>query len=253
MNTAYTPWASAWVSVRSVIVNTALYNVGQRLRKRHLDNPALKLWWDLYYQNMPVQTQKGPLIENYLKKLLFVMNQARQDCNRIFAIRIDLHYPDGTHAGLIAAQNATLSAFLEYLHQELDVAGTKYPHKLRNAWCCEQETSVNPHYHLLLLLNGNAYNGYMYIDKTPRGDYEYDNLFHRIVRAWSRAINCPQENMEGLVQLPRKPITKEFAKWHFRSDDHKVFADVFHAASYLCKAYTKPIGQGVHCFDGSRH
>ena len=60
-------------------MNTALYNVGQRPRKRHSDNPALKLWWDIYYQNMPVQSRKGPLIENYLKKLLFVMNQSRQD------------------------------------------------------------------------------------------------------------------------------------------------------------------------------
>lgn len=234
-------------------MNTALYNVGQRRRKRHQDNPALKLWWDIYYQNMLVQTQRGPLIENYLEKLLFVMNQSRQDCNRLFAIRIDLHYPGGIHAGLIAPQNATISAFLQYLHQELDAAGIKYPHKLRNAWCCEQDTSENPHYHLLLLLNGDAYNGLGYMDKTPCGDYGYDNLFHRIVRAWARAINHPQECMAGLVQVPRKPISNDLATWFFRSDDQTAFTDVFYAASYLCKAYTKPIGQGVHCFDGSRH
>lgn len=233
-------------------MNSSLYNVGQRLRKRHPDNTALRLWWDSYYQNMLAQTQKGPLIENFLEKLLFVMNQARKDCNRLFALRIDLRYPTGTHASLIDFQNATISAFFQYLQWELDAAGTKYHHKLRKVWCCEQDTSVNPHYHLLLLLNGDAYNGLGYVNQTPCGDYEYDNLFHRIVRAWARAINHPQQCMAGLVQVPRKPISNEMATWFFRSDEQTVFAEIFYAASYLCKSYSKPIGQGVHCFDGSK-
>lgn len=233
-------------------MNTAIYNVGQHLRKRHPENPALKLWWEGYYQYMWVQTQKGPLIENYLAKLLDVMGKAREDCNRIFAIRIDLHFPNGIQAGLIDPQNATISTFLHYFQLELDQAGIKYPHKLRNAWCREQDSSVNPHFHLLLLFNGDAYNGLGYMDKTPSGDYGYDNLFHRIVRAWARAIGYPQECMEGLVQVPRKPVINELATWFFHSNDQAAFAEVFGAASYLCKAATKPIGQGVHCFDGSR-
>lgn len=233
-------------------MNTALYNVGQRQRKRHIDNTALKLWWNSPYHQLTVQIQKGPLIENYLERLFDVMSKARQDCKRIFAIRIDLHYPAGTHADLIDPKNATISAFLNYFQWELDRAGTKYQHKFRYAWCREQSTSVNPHYHLLLLFNGDAYNGLGYIDKTPYGDYGYDNLFHRIVRAWARAINYPQEYMEGLVRVPKKPVTKDFATWFFHSDEQTTFAEVFEAASYLCKAATKPIGQGVHCFDSSR-
>jgi hypothetical protein len=119
-------------------------------------------------------------------------------------------------------------------------------------WCCEQDTSINPHYHLLLLLNGDAYNGLGYIGRTQSSDYGYENLFHRIVRSWARAINHPQECMEGLVQVPRKPVTNELATWFFHSEDQFTFEQVFGAASYLCKEHSKPIGQGVNCFDGSR-
>jgi len=233
-------------------MNTALYNVGQRRRKRHSDNPALKLWWDIYYQNMLVQTQRGPLIENYLDKLLFVMNQARQDCNRVLAIRIDLRYPLGTLADINERDNASISAFFYYLQLELDRAGTKYPHKLRYVWCCEQSSSDLPHYHLLLLLNGDAYKGLGYMDKTPCGDYGYENLFHRIIRAWAKAINHPEDLMAGLVHIPCKPVTSELATWFFHKSDQYTFEQVFWAASYLCKEHSKPIGKGVHCFGGSR-
>ncbi|QPL44918.1 Protein of unknown function [Vreelandella subterranea] len=233
-------------------MNTFTYNVGQHLRKCHPDNPDLKLWWEGYYQSMWVQTQKGPLIENYLAKLFDVMNRSRQDCNRILAIRIDLRFPNGMYAGLLDYKNSALSAFKTFFQRELDRAGIKYPHKFRCVWCCEQDTSINPHYHLLLLLNGDAYNGLGYIGRTQSSDYGYENLFHRIVRSWARAINHPQECMEGLVQVPRKPVTNELATWFFHSEDQFTFEQVFGAASYLCKEHSKPIGQGVNCFDGSR-
>lgn len=233
-------------------MNTVITTVGQQLRKRHPDNPALKLWWENYYHGMCVQTQKGPLIENYLMRLLDVMSKARKDCNRIFAVRIDLHFPSGIQTGVIDLQNTFISTFMYDLQLELDKAGTKYAHKFRNVWCREQGSSVNPHFHLLLLLNGDAYNSLGYMDKTPSGDYGYNNLFHRIVRAWSRSISYPQEYMEGLIQVPKKPVINELATWFFRSNDQAASAEVFGAASYLCKAATKPIGQGVHCFDGSR-
>ncbi|WP_404345770.1 inovirus-type Gp2 protein [Vreelandella venusta] len=233
-------------------MNAAIYNVGQQLRKRHPDNPALKLWWENYYHGMWVQTQKGPLIENYLAKLLDVMRNARQDCNRILAIRIDLRFPISMNSSAVGQKNSTLSEFQIFLRRELDRANTKYPHRLRVVWCCEQNTSINPHYHLLLLLNGDAYNSIGFVGKSPCGRYVYENIFHRIVRSWALAINQPHECMEGLVQLPRKPITNEMAVWFFQREDQMTFGQVFGAASYLCKAYSKNLGNGVHCFDGSR-
>jgi len=231
-------------------MNTAIYTAGLRPRKRHLDNPAHRLWWAGCYQGMWVQAQKGPLIENYLESLLWVMNQAREDCGRLFAIRVDLRFPEG-YMGYTGADNTYIRRFLDCFLWELDVAGITKPHKMRYAWCHEKSTSHHHHYHLLLLLNGDAYNQLGCMKKSEDGGYGYSNLYHRIVRAWSNTLNWPQEGMELLARIPEKPYGA-LATWFFRSDDQPAFADVFGAASYLCKEATKPIGQGVHCFDGSR-
>ncbi|WP_185856326.1 YagK/YfjJ domain-containing protein [Vreelandella populi] len=232
-------------------MNLIIPNVGQRRRKRHQDNPALKLFWEFEYHNMMVQTQKGPLIENYLETLLRVMNQARQDCSRLFAVRIDLRFPAEDYTGYIGLDNAYIRKFLDFLQWELNIAGNTKPHKMRYVWCLEQATSSHHHYHLLLLLNGNAYRYLGDMKKSPDGFYSYDNLYHRLVRAWAFAINWPQECMDLLARVPEKHY-KTLATWEFKDDDQTTFADLFYAASYLCKAYSKPIGQGVHCFDGSQ-
>lgn len=231
-------------------MNTAIYTVGLRPRKRHLYNPAHRLWWADCYQGMWVQAQKGPLIENYLESLLCVMNQARNDCGRLLAIRVDLRFPVG-YMGYAGTDNRPISSFLYYLHSQLDIAGITKPHKMRYAWCHERSTSQHHHYHLLLLLNGDAYNTLGCMMKSEDGGYGYNNLYHRIVRAWADSLNWPQEGMELLARIPEKPCGG-LATWFFRSDDQAAFANVFGAASYLCKEATKPIGQGVHCFDASR-
>lgn len=231
-------------------MNTAIYTAGLRPRKRHLFNTALRLWWIHYYQGMRVQAQKGPLIENYLESLLWVMNQAREDCGRLFAIRVDLRFPVG-YMDYAGTDNRSISSFLYYFQKELDAAVITKPHKMRYAWCHERSTSHHHHYHLLLLLNGDAYNHLGYMNKSEDGGYNYNNLYHRIVRAWANTLNWPQESMELLARIPEKP-NGELASWFFRRDDQAAFADVFGAASYLCKEATKPIGQSVHCFDASR-
>jgi len=233
-------------------MNTTLPNVGQRNRKRHPDNPALKLFWECRYQDMRVLTHEGPLIENYLEILLRVMNQARQDCPRIFAVRIDLLFPAEGYMGYSGCDNACATSFISHLLWELDVANTKYPHKMRYTWCREQVSSIHHHYHVLLLLNGQAYKGLGYFGKSHGGGFDRDNLYHRIVRAWSSAIAWPLEDMGGLVNVATDSVTEKKYLWNFYQNDQAAFAEVFYGASYMCKAYSKPIKQGFRCFDGSR-
>jgi len=111
---------------------------------------------------------------------------------------------------------------------------------------------TKPHYHLLLLLNGDAYRGINSSSFSPNGDYEGNNLLHRIVRAWSRAIGWPQDAMRGLVHVAKDKLTGKFYTYHFHRDDHAAFAEVFFGASYLCKVHSKPLAQRIHCFEGSR-
>ncbi|SFT80025.1 YagK/YfjJ domain-containing protein [Halomonas saccharevitans] len=230
--------------------------VGQRLRKRHWDNPHLRLWFDAYYHDMRVQTSRGPLIENYLYTLLRVMNQARRANSRTYAIRIDLRFPEAMPVSSLLASNAAMNKFFTRLGWELDLIKIKYPHDMRYVWVREQDTSDKPHYHVLLLFNGNALQSLgplsAYAEKSATEAYAGDILYHRLVRAWEGVIGLPAEQMGGLVNVSKDKFTKELITFHFHRDDQDSFEQLFYAASYMCKAHTKPIAQGMHCCDGSR-
>lgn len=232
-------------------MNTAAYNVGQRRRKRVQDNPALKYWWLDYYQQMRVQSLGGPLIENYLEILLRVMNQARSNCTHIFAVRIDLHFPLEGYEGIKNHRLKVMTAFIAQLNWELRRARTKHAPQLRFVWCREKATSANSHYHLLLLLNGHAYRSLGQFKKSADGGYNRENLFHRIMRAWSFAIDWPLEDMQGLVHVAKNRITDKPYRWNFQRDDQAAFEEIFYGASYLCKEFSKTFGQRFHCFDSS--
>ncbi|WP_373190451.1 inovirus-type Gp2 protein [Halomonas sp.] len=230
--------------------------VGQRYRKRHPDNPHLRLWFYLIYHGMQVQTSRGPLIENYLYTLLRVMNQARRANSRTYAIRIDLRFPEAMLVSSLLVSNAAISQFFTNLCWELNLINLKYPHDMRYVWAREQKNSDKPHYHVLLLFNGNALQSLgplsPYADKSATEAYAADTLYHRIVRAWEGVVGWPAEQMGGLVNVSRDKLTKELLTFHFHHDDQTTFEELFYAASYLCKAHTKPIAQGVHCCEGSR-
>ncbi|MCG6658531.1 inovirus Gp2 family protein [Halomonas campisalis] len=228
------------------------FTVGKRPRKRHPECPDLLLYWENHYRTMPVQSQLGPLITNYLETTYRVMTQARSSCTRLLAVRLDLRFPAEMPVGPLHADNGVISRFLYFLRSELDDAGLKYPHDLRYVWCREQHKSDKPHYHLLLLFNGDAYFSIGDMRPSSDGGYHNQNLFHRIVRAWCRAMGWPSDAMQGLVHVARDTLTGGLYAQHFHSNDHATFAEVFYRASYLCKAHSKPVGQGVHCFDGSR-
>lgn len=230
--------------------------VGQRLRKRHSDNNQLRYWYQPSYSYMRVQTAHGPLIENYLATTLRVMTWARQAHSQILAIRVDLRFPEGILATDPHANNSRVSQFLNNLRWELELVCTR-PHDMRYVWCREQKVSLLPHYHLLLLFNGNALRSLGDLRAQPNGDmsdcYDEDNLYHRLVRSWEGAIGGAPIDMKGLVNIPRRSQGGGHAVFHFHRDDQNTFQEVFYAASYLCKAYSKPIGQGIHCLEGSRH
>ncbi|MBS9403710.1 inovirus Gp2 family protein [Halomonas sp. TRM85114] len=231
-------------------------NVGLRLRKCHPDNPHLRLWFDPTYHDMRVQTSRGPLIENYLHTLRRVMNQARRANSRTFAIRIDLRFPAAMPVSSLHASNAAMNKYFTRLCWELDLIKLKYPHDMRYVWVREQKNSDKPHYHVLLLFNGNALRSLgtlsAYAEEGDMEAYAGDNLYHRLVRAWEGVVGWPAEQMKGLVEVTEDTITEEIVTYHFYRDDQATFEKLFYAASYMCKAHTKPIAQGMHCCDGSR-
>ncbi|EWH01918.1 hypothetical protein Q427_11400 [Halomonas sp. BC04] len=204
---------------------------------------------------MAVQTASGPLIENYLETTHRVLSLALDAHSKILAVPVLLCYPKTMPPGKLLPNNLAISRFLYLLNWEMDLINTAHAPDMRDLWCREQVTSDKPHYHALLFFNGNALQRLGSLNAFSKGSieaYGSDCLYHRIVRAWAWAIGWPLEQMQGLVDVAADTITDELYVYHFHRDDHNAIQQVFYAASYMCKAYSKPIGDGVHCFEGSR-
>lgn len=180
--------------------------------KRHPSNSKLRLHYGHTFRGVPVFQYPGlPLITNYLETTWRVLHDAMNANLRTLAIRLDLRYPDAMPVGPMHADNACLSRFFTALQQELKDAHTKYPPDLRYVWCREQNNSDKPHYHLLLLLNYDAFCSLGNFAHSAPGQYHRDNLYHRCVRAWQCAIGLhgpsPRDWLTSLRIDSHRPTT----------------------------------------------
>jgi len=219
--------------------------------KRHPHNPHWKCHYSGTFTGMPVyQHVNGPLIEQYLERSLHILQQVMACQRRTFVCRMDLRFPEGYPAATLDHHNVLLLNFWRYLKRELAATAGKYRPCLRFLWAREHESSETHHYHLMLLLNYEAIFTVGNYSPSPGGGYYRNNLTHRVVRSWARAIEWPLENMGGRVQVCLHPNTPTPVEYCLRLGDDETLASVFYAASYLCKAYSKiPYG---HSFGSSR-
>lgn len=222
---------------------------------RHPLNDKLRLYYDTIYQGYEVsQHKKGPLIENYLERAYLTLNNVRHLQQETFAFRIDLRFPDAMQRSSIHDSNEALAAFFRYFRYEVHKANTKHKTPIRYLWAREQETSEKPHYHLMMLVNKAAFDNLGYFAPDEYGMYTRDNLYHRMMRAWLKAIGFDPETpwFKQLVNVSENPVTEVPWSRILHRDDWFSMDESMFMASYLCKAYTKTIGQGVHVFDYSR-
>jgi hypothetical protein len=114
----------------------------------------------------------------------------------------------------------------------------KYIHdsKVRYVWAREIGYLGKPHYHVLILLNRDAF--------TALGKFELgrENIFNRLVEAWASALRLTLDECNGLVHIPDNPT------YQLDRDDERELQELFFRASYLCKAATKVYGDGQHGF-----
>jgi hypothetical protein len=199
------------------------------MRKRHHLNPSHELIHDDYFQGQHgyyniMYRQGQPMVRGYLQSLEKTLIQSLIDYRLSFVFRVDLRFP------------------LEM-----------YPHPLiMESNEVLQHNSDKPHYHLLLLFNQDAYSSIGSMRPSASGDYEGHNLFHRIVRAWSKAIGWPSFASGGLVQLGRDPMTNAPFSRSLHQSDRIALEDTVYVGSYLCKSFSKVYNQRLHTFGTSR-
>lgn len=225
--------------------------------------PQLKLMYDEHYideQGLPwpvMQHRSCPgLVVNYLHRSLWVIRSAIRHYPRLFAVRIDLRFPDGLTAPGMRLSNKCLKRFFYHLEWELEQSHLTHPTRLFYLWAREQLTASNPHYHMVLMLNRDAISSVGQTVLSPGGQYAEQNLFHRIARAWQYALDLPSSSAcKGLIHVAKDPLTQQIACAHVRSghiSEKEEAQRLVYMTSYLCKQYSKPFGAGSHCFGSSR-
>lgn len=212
-------------------------------------NPNLTLFTQSTYKGFPVNASpEYPCIYEYLEKSWQVISRAKKEYNRLYAVRIDLHYPAGVLASG-AEDNQVMERFKKAIESRIQACSNRkliegkrvHPCRVRLIWAREQDSSINPHYHVVLLLNRDRY--------FRLGEYDpnADNLFSLVHAAWSSAIKRQTGGVEGVIHIPQN------AGYCLNSNDgYAAEAKLFQRISYLCKLRTKLFGHYYHGFGVSR-
>lgn len=214
------------------------------------------------WRGLPVLGKYSPMINEYLESIHETMMCAVRDYPRIFALRIDLHFPVGWDdeggaaiSAFIASLKAKIAADLNLRKRERkDNRGLEC--RLRYVWVKERSDSLNPHYHVFLFLNRDAYftlGNFRTAKWLPGDDLplldERMNMAVRIMDAWASALGIPSYMTGGLVHFPENPAYSLNSNSKSFWQD---FSDVFQRASYFAKVDTKHFGDHGRNFGCSR-
>lgn len=228
--------------------NTASTN---RNPLRHPDNNNLTLHYGDSFEGLPLQIDKGPFIREYLSALMHTIELAMVEYPRMLAFRVDLRLPQGIELQDYAYTNQVISRFFEsftkkiqYHQERVGERGYARGCKVRYVWSRETGQGGKQHYHLLILLNRDAYY------TVGRLGSERVNMISRIEESWAGALGVAVDQVEGLVHIPKNAEYR--VDRHVRRGDVDELPVLFHRASYLCKVATKSFGDRQRGFDTSR-
>ncbi|WP_244185521.1 inovirus Gp2 family protein [Ectopseudomonas oleovorans] len=206
--------------------------------------------YDDTFEGFHLMSEKGPFIREHLSDLKHTIELTLAEYPRVLAFRVDLRLPQGVELPDYAYTNQVISRFFESFtkkikyHQER-VAEHGYSRgcKVRYVWSREIGQGGRQHYHLLILLNRDAYY------TLGRLGSERVNMISRIQTSWAGALGLPADQVRGLVHIPKDAeyrIDREV-----RRDGNDELPALFYRASYLCKTATKSYGDRQRSFDSS--
>ena len=200
---------------------------------------------------------RSPIDLNILNQLLNMVYGTLEQNNRILGIRTDLRFaqshvpgePDlplcfqRDDAQAITRTFESLKSQLRADHNRSMRAGE--PTFPSYGWCRERDTSVHPHYHLMLLFNADVY-GYL-------GNYQElnaKNMATRIQKAWCSAIGLAHEDYFTLAEFPPNAVYR-FSRLD-ALDRNPVYWNFLIRLAYLAKTRTKDVHSGYRNFGTSQ-
>ena len=171
---------------------------------RHPDNTNLRLHHDDTFEGLPVMVEKGPFVWQYLSRLKCTVDLALEQYSRLLAFRVDLRLPVGIDLPDHAYTNKVISRFVASFNAKIEHNRDKarernlYAHdcKVRYVWAREVGWGGRPHYHLLILLNRDAFY------TVGRLRSLVPNMISRMGEAWASALKLSVDQIKGLVEIP---------------------------------------------------
>ncbi|POT31229.1 inovirus Gp2 family protein [Citrobacter braakii] len=200
---------------------------------------------------------RSPIDLNILNPLLNMVYGTLEQNNRILGIRSDLrfaqsHVPGEPDLPLCFQRDDTqaISRFFESLKSQLRADHNRSgrpgdPTLPSYGWCRERDTSEHPHYHLMLLFNGDVYR-YLGNYKDRNGD----NMSTRIQKAWCSAVGLAHEDYATLAEFPPNAVYR-FSRFD-ALDRSPVCWDFLIRLAYLAKTRTKDVHSGYRNFGTSQ-
>lgn len=219
---------------------------------RHPDNTNLHINFGDFFESLPLMVDKGPFVSEYLYNLKDTIELAMAQYSRVLAFRVDLRLPLGIVLPEYVYTNQAISRFIASFKAKIEHNRDKardrsqYAHgsKVRYVWAREVGQGGTPHYHLLILLNRDAYY------TVGRLGSAQPNHINRMEEAWASALGLSVEQVKGLVHIPENPEYRvdRYCKPGIKDQ----LPELFYRASYLCKMATKCYGSRQRNFGTSR-
>ncbi|CAM7350962.1 TPA: inovirus Gp2 family protein [Citrobacter freundii] len=194
---------------------------------------------------------------NILNSLFGMVYGTLDQYNRILAIRTDLRFAQSHVPGepdlpicFQRDDERAITRFYESLKSQLRADHNRSrrpgnPTLPSYGWCRERDTSVHPHYHLMLLFNADVY-GYL-------GNYQElnaKNMATRIQKAWCSAIGLAHEDYFTLAEFPPNAVYR-FSRLD-ALDRNPVYWNFLIRLAYLAKTRTKDVHSGYRNFGTSQ-
>jgi hypothetical protein len=205
------------------------------------------------YLTLPLLQQPNGLYTVMLEKNLSVIEDAIRTYSKVFAFRCDFHLPNGypfNDTNLITRFFASFKAIIraDYNAKKRKSLSTVHFTEPKYIWTREVSSDGKPHYHVCILLNGNAYRS------IGKFENERQNLYCRVIQAWESALNTNILNFDfcfnpTLVHIPNN--AEYFIQRNELGFDMK-FRSLFKRLSYFAKVATKTKGDGIRNYGSSR-
>ena len=190
------------------------------------------------YNVLPYDGPDAGYITALLKAISDRLYDGLCKASQILTVPLIVRYPQTIQA---APDNRCFGYFIDEYRRRLNADKKRLIHY---AWCVEQHLSDNPHYHLILILNGNI----MRYFATP--PFEANAI-------WGRALRCfygYDGSPDGLIQVNEggfDHITMDHGYLIHRGNDDLI-QHVLEVCSYTAKIRTKLDAFRVRSFGYSK-